>query len=111
MKSFGFLLGCGIVFAATWLLTERVSVQWGYLYPLGFRCADFSSADYWPLFPWAFLYLFGALLGNHILRDAPRGRRYPAALTALGRYSLSIYLVHQPMLYSLCLLLFSGKSL
>ena len=110
VRSVALILICALAFATIWLLTERVMVSWKYLYPLGFRSADFHSADYWPLLPWALLYLLGVMLGNRFLREKPRARRCPAALTALGRHSLVIYLAHQPILYGLSWLLFSGKN-
>jgi len=105
-------VGAAAAFALTAALTASVRVSVPWLYPLGLRRADFYSADYWPLLPWAFLYLLGLPLGRAL--DARRGcpllhRRFPRALTAPGRHSLLIYLLHQPLIYGLCLLCF-GKS-
>ena len=45
------LLCLGLFAAAGWLCARtRVPVLW--LYPLGLRAPDFSSADYFPLLPW-----------------------------------------------------------
>ncbi len=100
-----------LLFAASWFATARVTVPYRMLYPLGFRTVDFYSADYWPLLPWGLLYLTGSQLGR-LLRDPPTARRrpIPAALTFLGRHSLIIYLIHQPILYGLSYLLFCGKN-
>lgn len=101
-----------VLFAGSWLLTARVTVPWRFLYPLGLRAEGFFSADYWPLLPWGFLYLLGTQLGAALLRERavqPR-RRLPAALSFPGRHSLVIYLLHQPILYGLCYLIFSGKN-
>ena len=100
-----------LLFAGSWLLTSGITVPWRFLYPLGLRSADFYSADYWPLLPWAFLYLLGTQLGAALLHDGAgeRRSRIPRLLTFPGRYSLIIYLVHQPLLYGLCFLCFSGK--
>ena len=89
------------LFVGTWVLTARVRVEAGWLFPLGLRRADFFSADYWPLVPWAFLYLLGAALSGYLPERAKEGVRAPA-LTFLGRHSLVIYLVHQPVLYGIC---------
>lgn len=72
---------------------------------LGFPPAGFFSTDYFSLLPWSFLFLTGYFL--YRLRpeaeaagqtaDAP-GRRVPL-LTAMGRHSLPIYMLHQPVLY------------
>ena len=111
VRSVGFGAVCLALFAAAWLLTARTEVSFPWLYPLGFRSADFRSADYWPLLPWTFLYLLGTQLGALLERGVAGKRRYPRALTFPGRHSLVIYLVHQPILYGLCLLVFSGKNL
>ena len=100
-----------LLFVLTWLITARITVSWRFLYPLGLRAEGFFSADYWPLLPWAFLYLLGTQLGALLLRGgAEDRRRFPAALSFPGRHSLVIYLLHQPILYGLCFLLFSGKN-
>ena len=83
-----------------------VSVPW--LYPLGFPGPGFSSADYFPLLPWLFLFLVGAALGGWCL-DHRESRLLtaplPRALTFPGRRSLLIYLLHQPVLYGVSFLL------
>ena len=102
---------CAFLFAVTWAITARVTVPWRFLYPLGLRCDGFYSADYWPVLPWSLLYLTGTQFGRMLLRDdAGKGRSIPAALTFPGRHSLVIYLLHQPILYGLCRLLFGGRN-
>ncbi len=97
-----------LLFAVTRSWTERVRAPVDWLYPLGFRAAGFRSADYFPLLPWLFLFLIGTVFGGWCLehRDnkiltAP----LPEALTWPGRHSLLIYLLHQPVLYGLCYLI------
>lgn len=100
-----------LCFILSWWLTSHVRVAFPFLYPLGLRTEGFYSADYWPLLPWSFLYLLGTQMGLRRPRpDAPERRAIPAALTFPGRHSLVIYLLHQPLLYGLCYLLFSEKS-
>ena len=53
-----------VLFAATWFLTSRRTVDIKFLYPFGLRPADFFSADYWPVFPWIFLFLIGMFFGK-----------------------------------------------
>ncbi|MDD2955614.1 MAG: heparan-alpha-glucosaminide N-acetyltransferase domain-containing protein [Oscillospiraceae bacterium] len=75
---------------------------------LGFTPVDFSSSDYFPLFPWLFLFaagyfLFRLLEGKLTLLYSLKS---PRALNALGRWSLWAYLLHQPVLYLLLSLCF-----
>lgn len=70
---------------------------------LGFPPAGFSSTDYFPLLPWLFLFLAGYFLNclwrKH--RRIPTGGNRVPVLSALGRYSLPVYLLHQPVIYGL----------
>lgn len=71
-----------------------------YLYPIGLPDNNFSSSDYFPIFPWGFLFISGFYLGK-ILKDKkllkPMGKNN--IISALGRHSLLIYLIHQPIIY------------
>ena len=62
-----------------------------------------ATEDYVPLFPWLGVVLVGVALGAWIVaRDRPGivklGRIAPAWLAWLGRHSLIVYMVHQPVL-------------
>lgn len=104
LRSWGWLCLWLVLFVGTWRLTNGMIVDIKFLYPLGLRAADFYSADYYPLLPWAFLYLCGVRLGNR-RESLPVGKGIPAWLCWPGRNSLWIYLLHQPLLYGICLLL------
>jgi len=104
MKGMSFPIICMLLFALSWVLTRSVQVGSEWLYPLGFRNADFYSADYYPLLPWIFLFAAGTWLGGKIAahRDcAILSREFAPALTFMGRHSLIIYLLHQPLLYGI----------
>ncbi len=73
------------------------------LMPLGFYKQGFFSADYFPLLPWFFMFLFGAFLGSYAKAGAfPKGlyKQRSRALCAIGKNSLWVYLLHQPALYA-----------
>ena len=75
---------------------------------LGFPHRSFFSADYFPILPWIFLYIFGYILWRAVKRyglDKRLVRNVPV-LSAIGRHSLLIYMVHQPVLYGVCWLIF-----
>ena len=76
---------------------------------LGFPFKGFWSTDYFPILPWIFLYLFGYGLHQFLReRGLLRGdfwkTRIPV-LDFLGRHSLLIYLLHQPLLYMAVLMI------
>ena len=73
---------------------------------LGFPAPSFFSTDYFPLIPWIFLYITGYFLGRFTAdRDLNRlftGKQVPL-LNFVGQNSLMVYLLHQPVLYALCM--------
>ena len=106
------LLGCAMLI--TFALRRELSrlpeaiYRFRWLAFLGFPPNSFYSADYFPIIPWIFLYLFGFELWRWI---ADKGfdrffRLRIPVLDFIGRHSLSIYLIHQPLLYGVCWLIF-----
>lgn len=75
---------------------------------LGFPPRGFFSADYFPLVPWLFLFLAGWFLGRLPRPEGLLRRGRVPGLTFLGRHSLVVYLLHQPILYGLMALPFRG---
>ena len=77
---------------------------------LGFPHRGFYSTDYFPLIPWFFLFLTGFFLFRILDAKNLNGRLFSRGqipvLNWLGRNSLLVYLLHQPILYGLCLLIF-----
>lgn len=79
------------------------------LYPLGFACAGVSSADYYPLMPWGFLFFAGSFLGRYIRAGQAPAFCYQSHLPWLawiGRHTMAIYLIHQPVIYGILTLIF-----
>ena len=99
------LIGLGI-WSRTWSTTSL------WLLPLGGRAYPIYMLDYYPLFPWLGVVLLGVALGRFLY---PEGEaRYPVrspetrwlapmleALAFCGRHALTIYVVHQPILFGL----------
>ncbi|MBQ7288875.1 MAG: DUF1624 domain-containing protein [Clostridia bacterium] len=96
-----------------WLLVTRypLPAAWystDFLFWLGLPKPSFSSADYFPVLPWLFIFLAGFFTG---LLCKKRG--FPAFFRAkplpflgtVGRNALLIYILHQPILYSVFMLL------
>lgn len=73
-----------------------------WLYWLGFPHKTFYSTDYFPLFPWIFLFFLGIFLGKIFQEKGVfswMSCQKPGILAFLGRHSLCIYLFHQPVLF------------
>lgn len=81
----------------------------GALFPLGLYSRSFSSADYFPLLPWFFVFLGGSYFGewakNGSLPDFFY-RPHIKALSVVGKYTLWIYLLHIPAVYIILTLIF-----
>lgn len=83
-----------------------------FLFPLGLPHDTFRSGDYFPLIPWVFLFLSGYYFWGILTKYEKQGkkaRQWPVFNT-LGRRSLFIYVLHQPVCYGILLLCdyFSG---
>lgn len=75
---------------------------------LGFPGPGFTSSDYFPLIPWFFLYLSGYFLWGLLSRSERMKTLLRPGLRPLsfvGRHSLTVYLLHQPLLMGVFLLL------
>ncbi len=80
---------------------------WRALSFLGFPDPGLRSSDYYPLIPWLFLFLCGYFLWR-VIRALNAERFFTikiAPLCFLGRHTLIIYIIHQPLLYGLCALI------
>lgn len=67
---------------------------------LGFMPKDFFSTDYFPLLPWLFLFWVGYFLHQLAGRAGmePLRRSVCPPLGWMGRHSLVLYLLHQPVI-------------
>ena len=104
-------LGLSMVIFGLWLNVQPPLDGW-WLVPFGLPSKTFASADYFPLLPNLGFFLLGGVLGRTLYRRKesllPRVNPNAAMLRFLqwwGKRSLIIYLVHQPILAALCLLL------
>jgi uncharacterized membrane protein len=72
---------------------------WGWI---GFMTAKPRAEDYVPLFPWTGVLLLGIAAGHALMRTDFRPIGWAATLPRwvawLGRHSLAVYMVHQPLL-------------
>lgn len=81
------------------------------LTPFGFPFPGFRSSDYFPILPWLFLYICGYFLNRLVMAIRPLqsvARHGLAPLSTVGRYSIWIYLIHQPVCMLICMLVFGS---
>ena len=71
---------------------------------VGLPGGGFRSADYFPLLPWFFLFLFGCFIGKWFKeRKIPdfMMNKHSDFLCDIGSNTLVIYIIHQPVIYGL----------
>lgn len=108
LKLTSVVVGAGCIILGLYLRNFVVESPW--LAWIGGR-PGFSTLDYWPIFPWFGVALLGVAAGNALYDRNKRTARttpQPSAvrpLAFLGRHSLAVYLVHQPVLIAALVLL------
>ena len=115
LLQFRFLnLFLGTIFIFLGILLKTTSFDFYWLLWLGFRPHEFYTLDYFPLLPWFGVILIGLFLGNSLypsykrsfnLKDAS-SIRFVKSICLLGRHTLIIYLIHQPIVVGIIYLLF-----
>jgi uncharacterized membrane protein len=104
---------CLVLLVGSALAVHLIPIDAKFLWMFGWTYEGFVSTDYFPIFPWLFVFLFGTWLGKYI-----RERRFPErfytmqipVFPAIGRHALIVYVVHQPVLYGITLVLIWLKA-
>lgn len=81
----------------------------GVLFPLGLHSRTFYSSDYFPLLPWLFVFVGGSYFGVWAKNGSLPKFFYNTHvkwLATVGRYTIWIYVLHQPILYLIFSLIF-----
>ncbi|MDR0937204.1 MAG: heparan-alpha-glucosaminide N-acetyltransferase domain-containing protein [Oscillospiraceae bacterium] len=93
-----------ILFAFTLLIFRFGGLISDYLWVFGVYAPKFYSADYFPIFPWLWVFLAGAWFGGKVqggkMPEWFYTRKVPV-FPAIGRKAFIVYLAHQPVLYYL----------
>ena len=92
------------LFAGSILAVNLIPLKSPHLWMFGWRQADFVTYDYVPILPWLFVFLAGTWLGALIVENKLPKWFYETkirVLPAVGKRSLIIYIVHQPVLYGI----------
>jgi len=111
LRSLNLLLG--IVSIALGIFINKATVGFPWLLWLGLTTARFYSIDYFPILPWFGVVLIGVFIGNSFYPNyARKFKIYDFSqftvirfFCFLGRHSLLIYLIHQPLLITVLNLL------
>lgn len=94
---------CGFLFVICFFVFPlEIKKEIPYLYVLGVTTKQFQSADYFPLLPWLPLFGAGAFWGRFVVRGGMPDWFYTMRipfLPVIGRHTLPIYLLHQPVVY------------
>ncbi len=111
------LFSCGIVLICAGYLMSNVVVQAKFLFPLGLVYEGFASGDYFPILPHLGWFMVGSGLGRVFY--AEKSTRFPGTfqrsflargLCWCGRKSLFIYLLHQPLVYGILMLILALRG-
>lgn len=100
------LAGIAVIAAGMTIQAEifdRPALGW-----IGFMTAKPRTEDYVPLFPWTGVMLLGIAAGHALVRTQFRAIAFaahgPRFLRWMGRHSLALYMLHQPLLLGLLFL-------
>ena len=104
----------GLAFISAGLLLQSFAFDFPWLVWLGLRLENYYTVDYVPVLPWFGVFLIGMFLGATLYPQGKSRFKLPglsknrllSPLRFLGRNSLLIYLIHQPILIAILLLLF-----
>jgi len=104
------IAGLSIIISGIYL--QQQTFDFSYLFWLGFIPESFSTFDYFPLIPWLGVILLGIYYGRYFVEKTANikfNSKYSNIFIFLGRNSLTVYLIHQPLL--ILLLIAAGFKL
>jgi len=117
---FNFSDKTNLIIAATIILVgsfilPNIYVNAPFLFPIGLITPDYSALDFFPILPWFGVFLAGFVIGKKLISTNsklvditiihPTNKTFQSLLAFLGRNSLIIYLIHQPLILVLLAIL------
>lgn len=98
-----------VLFTALGIWFQGITVESRWLFWLGLAYDGFATSDFFPLLPFLGFFLAGAVLGRILYKDKktllPTAKPRFRFLQWLGRRSLPVYLLHQPLITGLIYLI------
>ena len=115
LRFWNFPLGIFCIILGLYLKGLTFNFPW-FLW-LGIKPVNFYSVDYFPLLPWFGVILLGIFFGNLLYADGSRKFIFPdfshftiiKCFSFLGKHSLFLYLIHQPLIIAIIYLLGIAK--
>lgn len=108
IKSNRTVFSMGILFLYLGSVLSNLRTDNIWLLVFGVTPYSFSSFDYFPIFPWFGVILFGLALGRRygqVFQTAKTpSSSFAGQIILLGKHSLLIYLLHQPVLWAVLLI-------
>ncbi|KPU45966.1 acyltransferase family protein [Oxobacter pfennigii] len=95
------LLITGTVIIVIGNIFSNMTVVSPYLFPIGLISSSFFSSDYYPIFPWFGIFLYGIAIGKFLYKEKRSIFNFTIPdnpINFLGRHSLIVYLLHQPVI-------------
>ena len=106
---FALIFGTAVIAVGIWISDIRAENDT--LFFLGLISKSFCAGDYFPILPNLGYFMVGTFLGKTVYKEKktlfPKVNEKSLPIRALswcGRQSFWIYLIHQPVLYALCML-------
>ena len=96
-------IALALIAIAAGLVLNGMDTEAQWLFPLGLANPGYTALDYYPLLPWFGVILLGIYAGQKLFLKEIAWGGMPGWLTFMGRNSLAIYLIHQPVLIGIML--------
>lgn len=93
------IAGLSIIISGVYL--QQQTFNFSYLLWLGFVPENLSTFDYFPLIPWLGVILLGVYYSRYVVvktADIKFKSKFSSIFKFLGKHSLTVYLIHQPLL-------------
>ena len=91
-----------VIIIIPYAVSMKTNFDW--LFMLGFYSEKFYSGDYYPLIPWLGIFIFGIVFGRIFYSEKRSLLIKPLRdniVNAVGRNTLIIYLIHQPLIFAI----------